>query len=52
VELRGEYVEQIYLFNPIDFYFLYTAKELSAPLVVKEKKKTEDIFKQAAAVRT
>jgi hypothetical protein len=32
VELRGEYVEYIYFFNPVTC-FLYKAKDLSAPLV-------------------
>jgi hypothetical protein len=34
VELRGEYVEQIYFFNPVACCFLYKAKDLSAPLVI------------------
>jgi hypothetical protein len=33
VELRVEYVEQIYFFNAVACYFLYKAKDLSAPLV-------------------
>jgi hypothetical protein len=31
VELRGEYVELIFFFNPIACCFLYKAKDLSAP---------------------
>jgi hypothetical protein len=33
VELRGEYVEQIHFFKPVACYFLYKAKNISAPLV-------------------
>jgi hypothetical protein len=33
VELRGEYVEKIYFFNPVACCFIYKAKELSVPLV-------------------
>jgi hypothetical protein len=33
VELRGEYVEEIYFFDPVACFFLYKAKDLASTAV-------------------